>query len=61
MTEKQSTIKIWESTRKKLDKIKHPGQSYDGMIRELMATVERAQNHEERIRRLEREAGVRDG
>jgi hypothetical protein len=40
MTEKQVTLKIRVSTRKKLDKIKHPGQSYDGIIRELLESYE---------------------
>jgi predicted CopG family antitoxin len=29
------SIKIDETTKEKLDKVKHPGQSYDGIIREL--------------------------
>lgn len=48
MTDKQATIKIWESTRKKLDKIKHPGQSYDGIIRELMMIAERCERRDKK-------------
>jgi len=56
MPEKQATIKIRESTRRRLDKLRHPGQSYDGIIRELMDSLERMADHEKRIARLERVA-----
>jgi hypothetical protein len=33
------TIKLAEATKKALDKLRHPGQSYDGAIQELMQKV----------------------
>lgn len=32
-------IKLHEKTKKALDAIKHPGQSYDGVIQELFEKV----------------------
>jgi len=34
-----SQINIKEKTKKQLDGIKHPGQSYDGLIQELLAAL----------------------
>ena len=33
---KRTTISITQQTKGALDSIKHPGQSYDGVIRELL-------------------------
>lgn len=30
-------IKVSDKVAKELDKLRHPGQSYDGIIRELLA------------------------
>jgi hypothetical protein len=58
--ERQVSIKIWESTKRLLDRVKHEGQSYDGIIRELIRDREttddlkkKLREHEERIRTLE--------
>jgi len=34
------TIKISPETKKKLDELSHPGQTYDGIIKELLEKVE---------------------
>lgn len=34
------TIKLGEATKKALDKLRHPGQSYDGAVQELMQKVQ---------------------
>lgn len=34
-------IKISDAVTKKLDKLRHFGQSYDGVLRELLAKLER--------------------
>jgi predicted CopG family antitoxin len=33
---KGTAIKVSEEVKKKLDQLKHPGQSYDGVLRELL-------------------------
>lgn len=35
------SIKISPETKKKLDELRHPGQTYDGIIRELIDRVEK--------------------
>ena len=54
MEDKFVSIKIYESTKHILDRIKHEGQSYDGCIRELVRTREKFNEHERRIRELEK-------
>ena len=34
-------LKVREETKKALDSLKHPGQTYDGVIRELMAMIKK--------------------
>ena len=34
------SIKISPETKKKLDELRHPGQTYDGIIKELLEKVE---------------------
>jgi len=34
--EKRSSISLSQSTKDNMDSIKHPGQSYDGLIQELV-------------------------
>ena len=34
-------LKIKEETKKSLDALKHPGQTYDGVIRELIEMLKR--------------------
>ena len=36
LTNKRTSINVSELTKEDLDTIKHPGQSYDGLIRELI-------------------------
>jgi len=38
---KRNTISISQPTKQILDSIKHPGQSYDGLIRELIKLWEK--------------------
>ena len=54
MEDKFVSIKIYGSTKRILDKIKHEGQSYDGCIRELIRKQEKFNEHERRIRELEK-------
>ena len=34
-------LKVKEETKKALDALKHPGQTYDGVIRELMEMIKK--------------------
>ena len=36
----RASIKISLEAKKKLDKLRHPGQTYDGVIKELIEKVE---------------------
>jgi hypothetical protein len=36
-------IKITEETKKILDSLKHPGQTYDGVIREIIDELKKAE------------------
>ena len=38
----RASIKISPETKKKLDKLAHPGQTYEGIIKELIEKVEKA-------------------
>ena len=40
---KRVTISITPRTKEALDKMKHPGQSYDGLIRELIRLGQKEQ------------------
>jgi hypothetical protein len=44
---KRTTISISQPTKRILDSIKHPGQSYDGLIQELIKLWEK--EHGEKI------------
>jgi hypothetical protein len=35
------TIKLAEATKKAVDKLRHPGQSYDGAIQEMLEELKR--------------------
>ena len=39
----RASIKISLETKKKLDELAHPGQTYDGIIKELIEKVEEAE------------------
>lgn len=43
---KSKAVKLSEEVIKKLDEIKHPGQTYDGVIRELLERKEEHSNEE---------------
>jgi hypothetical protein len=51
LMEKTTTIRISTSTKKLLDTVKHKGQSYDGLLQELVLTI---RQHEVRIHELEK-------
>jgi hypothetical protein len=40
----RTTIKINIETKVKLDSLKHPGQSYDGIIKEIIEKLKKAEN-----------------
>lgn len=42
MAEKPISIKLQPKTIERLKKVKHPGQSWDGLINELMNKLEKA-------------------
>lgn len=37
------SMSVSKEVKDKLDEVRHPGQSYDGIIRELIQRVERAE------------------
>jgi predicted CopG family antitoxin len=47
-TRKRASISISKETKEFLDSIKRPGQSYDGVIRELVISWKKNQEGEER-------------
>ena len=44
---KRTTIWVTSSTKAALDLIKHPGQSYDGLLQELMASWKKTHGQKE--------------
>ena len=47
-TRKRASVSISKETRELLDSIKHTGQSYDGLIRELAMHWKKKQEAEEK-------------
>ena len=39
-TEKTTTIRVKPDTKKQLDALRHPGQTFDGVIKELLLKKE---------------------
>ena len=46
---KRTTIAISERTKDGLDSVKHPGQTYDGVIQELIASWKKVKEQEARL------------
>ena len=44
MAEKPISVKLQPKTIERLRKLKHPGQSWDGLINELLDKVEKGKN-----------------
>ncbi len=55
---KRLTISVSERTKQDLDAIKHPGQSYDGLLRELVKFWKEKKGEYWTQRRDQRQAGV---
>jgi len=45
--DRRATVSVFQETKDTLDSIKHPGQTYDGIIQELLSSWKAKQEAEE--------------